>query len=233
MLRPLLICMSEMKSPFLVLLLSACLMASETALAADTYCADGSRLEFLAGDVIVETDHEGRRTIWVDSGGLGTGIAGRLFSTLSGDKMGVNVPDDEGNDTLIIVRDGKDASYRPCTTPAQADKSEQKLWVEVTRPMIACGSVQDDATLRQSIVNLYPLWLKDPSANAPDCRPLEVGQVLLVDDEQTEADRQVVLRLWEPVCPKGCSPAMTPIYAPPRRAVGAYLRPISPPEEWR
>jgi hypothetical protein len=32
--------------------------------------------------------------------------------------------------------------------------------------------------------------------------------------------------------PEGCVPSMTPVYAPPRRLVGIYLRPIKPPKGW-
>lgn len=217
----------------LILAICGCLVLWDSAFAAATYCADSSRLEFLANDVIVETDSDGQRVVWADSGSLGTGVVGRLFANLAGEKMGVNYPEVDAEDALVIVRNGKDTTYRPCTTPAALSPDKTALWVTVTRPMIACRGVLDTGALRKSLIELYPRWLKDKSATAEGCAALDVGDVLLVDNEQTEADRQIVLKLWEPVCPKGCSPATTPVYAPPRREVGAYLRPTGVPPEWQ
>lgn len=96
--------------PFLIAIIS---LASSQAVAATAYCADNARLEFLASDVIAETDQDGRREIWVDAGSLGTGVAGRLYATLSGAEMGVTFDQDDTKD-VVAVRDGRTTVYRRC-----------------------------------------------------------------------------------------------------------------------
>ncbi len=66
----------------LFFIICASVVLSGRAFASDPYCADGLRLEFLANDVIVETDSDGQRVVWADFGSLGTAIAGRLFGLL-------------------------------------------------------------------------------------------------------------------------------------------------------
>ena len=108
---------------------------------------------------------------------------------------------------------------------------ENGIWVEVTRPMVACGAVNDDPALRDLLLDFLAQMPK--ASQLPDkCRMLQVGEKLQLDGEQAEADTQVVVKMWEGVCPRGCLPTMTPLYAPPRRLVGAYLRPTEPPEGW-
>ena len=128
------------------------------------------------------------------------------------------------------TQDGKRISYidPPPRTPPKA-----ALWVKVIRPMISCGQSNDDDALRVRLLNLYPRWLKDRTANVENCSVMTVGEVYRVDDSQTEADQKTVLKLWSPVCPHGCVPGMTPVYAPPRGAVGPYLRPTKTPKEWQ
>jgi hypothetical protein len=102
-------------------------------------------------------------------------------------------------------------------------------WVVVSRPMMACGAPDDDISLRQTLLDTFA----NPDAKLPEsCALLKVGEIYLLDDEQSEADTKIAVKMWAPVCPKGCVPAMTSVYAPPRRLVGIYLRPTKPPKGW-
>jgi hypothetical protein len=59
---------------------------------------------------------------------------------------------------------------------------------------------------------------------------LKVGDKFLLDDEQTEADTHIAVKMWIRNCLRDCVPAMSAVYAPPRRLVGAYLRPTKAPK---
>ena len=120
------------------------------------------------------------------------------------------------------------------TMPVRADdvgKGRRDVWVVVTRSTIACGNTDEDV----SFVSLLLDTLKHPSSNGklPEgCRNLKVGEKFLLDDRQTEAETKIAVVLWEGICPRGCLPSMIPLYAPPRRLVGAYLKPTKPPKGW-
>jgi hypothetical protein len=78
-------------------------------------------------------------------------------------------------------------------------------------------------------------WLatgETDSEIARQCGILTVGDRYLLDPVQTESDTREALLMLAPVCPKGCVPSMTTIAAPPRRLVGAYLKPSAPPMGW-
>jgi hypothetical protein len=105
------------------------------------------------------------------------------------------------------------------------------IWVQVTRPMYACESTNDSAELRALFLGSYLHWV-DGKGTANGCRVLKLGEVFLLDHEQTEADTKIVVKMWSPVCPRGCVPSMTPVYAPARSIAGDYLRPVPPPRGW-
>lgn len=104
-------------------------------------------------------------------------------------------------------------------------------WLQVTRPMYACESTDDSPELRALLLNSYLVW-RDSNATAKGCRVLRVGEIFLLDHEQIEADTKIVVKLWSPVCPRGCVPSMTPVYGPARNIAGDYLRPVAPPKGW-
>lgn len=104
-------------------------------------------------------------------------------------------------------------------------------WVEVTRPMLGCGNVSDSAELRSLLLATFPQW-KARKPLPEGCRVLKRGEKFTLDDEQTAADKKTVTKIWAPVCPRGCVPSMTPVYAPPKNAVGIYLRSTRPPAGW-
>jgi hypothetical protein len=103
-------------------------------------------------------------------------------------------------------------------------------WVVVSRPMMACGDQGDDDTaLRQTLLDTFA----HPNAQLPEgCAMLKVGEKYLLDDKQSEADTKIAVKIWAPVCPQGCVPSMTPVFAPPRRLVGIYLRLTKAPKGW-
>ncbi len=108
---------------------------------------------------------------------------------------------------------------------------EPDKWVEVTRPMISCGATNDDPNLKDLLLETLiksPSNLKLPAG----CEMLRVGGKYMLDEWQTEEDTEIVVKMWAGVCPSGCLPTMTPVYAPPRRIVGAYLRPTTAPYGW-
>ena len=116
--------------------------------------------------------------------------------------------------------------------PSLAEESQPKQqWVVVTRSVISCGDVWDNPKARQRLFNT----LANPPSDGrlpENCALLKVGDKYLLDDQQSDEDARIVVKMWAPVCPKGCSPTMTPNYAPPRQLIGAYLRPTDPPEGW-
>jgi hypothetical protein len=103
-------------------------------------------------------------------------------------------------------------------------------WVEVLRPMMACGNQgNDDAALRQTLLAV----VANPNAKLPDgCAKLKAGDKYLLDDEQSEEDTKIAVKMWAPVCTKGCVPSMTPVFSPPGAVVGIYLKPTKPPKDW-
>jgi hypothetical protein len=98
------------KRPFLI---AAMLLASSHAMAGSAYCNKDARIEFLAADVVVETDKENGRTIWVDVGSLGAGVAGRLYANVSDQKMGITFEEPTESD-ITTVTDGTTTTYTRC-----------------------------------------------------------------------------------------------------------------------
>lgn len=117
--------------------------------------------------------------------------------------------------------------------PSQDAKSASEvrtkpIWVVVTHKMLACQSTIDDLSLRDLLLNT----LAHPPAdgNFPDgCELLRVGQKFLLDDQQSESETKIAVKMWIPNCIEGCVPYMSVVYSPPRTIVGAYLRPTRPP----
>ena len=119
----------------------------------------------------------------------------------------------------------------PVSDPLVVKKKHPDVWVEVTRPVLSCGAINDSPSLQ----NLLLDTLVHPPANGklPEgCSQLVVGDKYLLDDKQSEEDTKNFVKMWAGVCPHGCVPYMTPVYAPPRRIVGVYLRPTNPPPGW-
>lgn len=114
---------------------------------------------------------------------------------------------------------------------ADKAKKHRDTWVMVTRPVLSCGSMKDSEQLKETLLDalVHPM----PGGALPEgCSLLSVGDKYLLDGEQTEEETQIVVKMWAGVCPKGCLPTMTPIYAPPRRLVGRYLKPTKAPPGW-
>jgi hypothetical protein len=109
----------------------------------------------------------------------------------------------------------------------------KQVWVIVTHPMMSCGAPDDDVSIRQTLLDV--LARSPAEGKLPEgCSMLKVGTTFMLDHEQSEAETKIAVKLWAPVCPQGCVPSMTltPVYAPPRRLVGIYLRPTKPPKGW-
>ncbi len=107
----------------------------------------------------------------------------------------------------------------------------QQVWVVVTHPVLSCGAVDDDLAIRAKMLALVAHPATDGKLS-DGCAVLKVGARYLLDDEQTEAETKIAVKMWAPVCPKGCVPSMTVVYAPPRSLAGVYLRPTTPPKGW-
>ena len=97
--------------------------------------------------------------------------------------------------------------------------------------MLACENIADSNDLRHELLDAYPLWRAGKQLPS-GCAVLPPGAKFLLDDQQTEADTQLVVKMWRPVCLHGCSPFMTPVYSPARNVVGVYLKAASPPPGW-
>lgn len=114
-------------------------------------------------------------------------------------------------------------AYADVTLPRQG-------WVIVTRPVLACSDTGDVPELRQKLLDAFAHPNQDGSL-PEGCSLLKVGSVYLLDDEQTEAETHIALKMWIRNCSSGCSPWMSPVYAPARQLVGPYLRPTKMPVE--
>lgn len=104
-------------------------------------------------------------------------------------------------------------------------------WFEITQPMVGCSDVQDSPELRQSAMRAISAWTARTSFPT-NCRVFQPGKRLLLDTQQSEAERQQLLKLWEMNCRAECTPFASPVYLPPWRIVGPYLRPSAPPPGW-
>ncbi len=103
-------------------------------------------------------------------------------------------------------------------------------WVVVTRPVLACSNGSDLPELREKLLDAFAHPHADSSL-PEGCALLKVGSVYLLDDQQTKADTHIAIKMWIRNCFSGCSPWMSPVYAPARQLVGAYLRPTKAPKE--
>ena len=110
--------------------------------------------------------------------------------------------------------------------PATADDLR---WVEVTRPMLACEAANDDGSRKRRFLDF--LESMPQAAPLPErCRrTLRAGEAYLLDPDQTEADTQEIVKLWQVSCLSGGIRLVAALYAPPRRIMGAYLRPARAP----
>jgi hypothetical protein len=108
--------------------------------------------------------------------------------------------------------------------------ADEDRWVKVTRPMLACEVADDDGLLRQQFLGFLASMPEAAPLPAKCRRVLQVGAIFVLDSTQTEADTQLLVKMREGYCLEGTAPKRQ-VYAPPRRMVGAYLRPISPPQE--
>ena len=104
-------------------------------------------------------------------------------------------------------------------------------WFEVSRPMVGCSHTEDSPQLQQSAMQAILAWQARTSL-PQGCQVIQLGKRLLLDAEQTEPQRQQVVKLWEMNCRAECVPFASPVYMPPWRIVGPYLRPSAPPPGW-
>jgi len=104
-------------------------------------------------------------------------------------------------------------------------------WFEVSQSMVGCSQAEDSPQLQQSAMQAILAW-QARTALPQDCRVVQPGRRLLLDTEQTEPQRQQLVKLWEMHCRSGCVPFASPVYMPPWRIVGPYLRPSAPPPGW-
>jgi hypothetical protein len=100
-------------------------------------------------------------------------------------------------------------------TPALAEKGG---WVHVTRPVVACE---------------LPNWELGTEQDVKDrCTPnvLNVGELFAEDGLNVEVLPGVV-EIWRGVCPRGCVPAMMPLFV--RRAdYESRFKKIPTPKNW-
>jgi hypothetical protein len=98
-------------------------------------------------------------------------------------------------------------------------------WVQVTKSVVACEAVDDSPNLATGVrVYLQTRTLEQ------GCASLKNGDKLQLDGELQSTG---VVKLWRPVCPHGCVPSMTPVYAPLPSRAGVYFRRTTPPKGWR
>lgn len=109
-----------------------------------------------------------------------------------------------------------------------ATAAPESAWMEVTRPMVACGGPANTPDLAKSLADAVPKWRRGESLG-DGCDVIATGKKLMLDDESPQGAG--ALKAWEFTC-TGCVPWMSPIYLPTREQVGAYLRPTTPPEGW-
>jgi hypothetical protein len=111
------------------------------------------------------------------------------------------------------------ASASVLAAPSQASD-----WVQITKPMVACEAIEDNPNLATGVIVYLATGTKEEG-----CEALKVGDKLELDGELKSTG---VVKFWRPVCKPGCSPFMTPVYAPLRSRVGNYYRKTSPPKGW-
>jgi hypothetical protein len=110
--------------------------------------------------------------------------------------------------------------------PAVADDR----WVKVTLPVLACEAGLEDRLLKAEFLRFLEA-MPIASTLPEECRRmLEVGQTYLLDPEQTEEEAQELVQLWKASCANGRVRLVAALYAPPRRLMGAYLRPARAPD---
>jgi hypothetical protein len=106
--------------------------------------------------------------------------------------------------------------------PTIAHASE---WVQVTKPVVACEGVDDSPNLATGVL----VYLQTRTLEQ-GCASLKAGDKLELDGELQSTG---VVKFWRPVCPHGCVPSMTPVYAPLPSRAGVYFRRTTPPKGWR
>ena len=98
-------------------------------------------------------------------------------------------------------------------------------WVQVTKPIVACEGVDDSPNLATGVV----VYLQTRTLE-PGCAALKAGDKLQFDGELQSTG---VAKFWRPVCPHGCAPSMTPVYAPLPSRAGANFRRTPLTKGWR
>jgi hypothetical protein len=114
------------------------------------------------------------------------------------------------------------AAIALAAAPAIANASE---WVQVTKPVVACEGVDDSPNLATGVL----VYLQTRTMEQ-GCAALKTGDKLQLDGELQSTG---VVKFWRPVCPHGCVPSMTPVYAPLPSRAGVYFRRTTPPKGWR
>ncbi len=103
------------------------------------------------------------------------------------------------------------------------------VWVRITKPVIGCGEAEDDPAMKERMLQLI-IRPADPEHLPEGCRTLKKGEIFMLDNEQTEGENNEAVKLWSLNCTRGCSPYMSPIFAPPRRISGVYLKRTRAPD---
>src|SRR5687768_16007334 len=111
--------------------------------------------------------------------------------------------------------------------PLPAITAEDR-WVEVTRPMLAYDAGHEDPLLRRQFLDFLASMPEAAPLPSKCGRTLQVGEKYILGGAQTHADTHLLVTLRDVVCPGENGPQNL-VYAPPRRIVGAYLRPIRDP----
>jgi hypothetical protein len=98
-----------------VALIVALLAGASPAFGADAYCNGKDRLDFINTGVVRLTVN-GVNSIWYDAGGLGTGIAGRLYeNSETGETAGISIDDTPGAaNEQFFVKNSVETVYRGC-----------------------------------------------------------------------------------------------------------------------
>jgi hypothetical protein len=94
------------------------------------------------------------------------------------------------------------AAVALAAAPTIADATE---WVQVTKPVVACEGVDDSPNLATGVL----VYLQTRTLEQ-GCASLKTGDKLELDGELQSTG---VVKFWRPVCPHGCVPSMTPVYA--------------------
>jgi hypothetical protein len=104
------------------------------------------------------------------------------------------------------------AAIALAAAPTIAHASE---WIQITKPVVACEGIDDSPNLATGVV----VYLQTRTLEQ-GCASLKTGDKLELDGELQSTG---AVKFWRPVCPHGCVPSMTPVYAPLPSRAGVYF----------